>query len=119
MGAAPIYERFVCLIGYEQKAVPYRGESRYAGKTKWNYWALWNFALEGITLFTEAPLKIATYLGLLTAFGAFMYGVFVIIKTLLFGDPVAPSLDGGDPLSGRGPARGDWDYRRRFRPDVR
>ena len=81
-------------IGYEQKAVPYRRDPRYAGKTKWNYWALWNFALEGITSFTEAPLKIATYLGLLTALGAFLYGIFVIIKTLLFGDPVAgyPSL---------------------------
>ena len=81
-------------IGYEQCAVPYRRDPRHAGQTKWNYWALWNFALEGITSFTEAPLKIATYLGLLTALGAFVYGLFVIMKTLLFGDPVAgyPSL---------------------------
>ena len=46
-------------IGYPQKAVPYRRAGRFAGSTKWNYWKLWNFALEGITSFTCGPLKIA------------------------------------------------------------
>ena len=81
-------------IGYPQIAVNYRRDPRFAGKTKWNYWQLWNFALEGITSFTINPLKIATYLGLLTAAGSFTYALFVIYKTLVFGDPVRgyPSL---------------------------
>ena len=81
-------------IGYAQKAVPYRRDPRHSGVTKWNYWRLWNFALEGITSFTIAPLKVATYLGLLTAFGAFIFGGVLIIDTLIHGNPVAgyPSL---------------------------
>ena len=68
--------------------------SRLAGETKWNYWRLWNFALEGFTSFTIAPLKIATYLGVLIAGVAFAYAAFVIYKTLAFGDPARgyPSL---------------------------
>jgi len=81
-------------IGYPQKAILYQRDPRYAGDTKWNYWKLWNFAIEGITSFTEAPLKLATYLGLFTALGAFVYGAWVIFKTIMYGDPVAgyPSL---------------------------
>lgn len=81
-------------IGFPQKSVPYRREPRYAGQTKWNYWRLWNFALEGITSFTIAPLKVATYLGLATALLSFVYAGLVILKTLLYGDPVRgyPSL---------------------------
>jgi glycosyltransferase involved in cell wall biosynthesis len=81
-------------IGYPQKGVPYHRESRYAGTTKWNYWNLWNFALEGITSFTIGPLKMATYLGLATAIAAFVYAGVIVAKTLLYGDPVAgyPSL---------------------------
>jgi len=81
-------------IGFPQKAVPYRRDPRQAGRSKWNYWRLWNFALEGFTSFTIAPLKVATYLGITTAFAAFVYAVWVIYKTLAHGDPVAgyPSL---------------------------
>jgi glycosyltransferase involved in cell wall biosynthesis len=81
-------------IGYPQKAVPFTREPRYAGKTKWNYWRLWNFALDGITSFTTMPLKLATYLGLFTATGAFIYGLYFLAKTLLLGNPVPvyPSL---------------------------
>lgn len=81
-------------IGYPQVAVPYRREPRHAGKTKWNYWRLWNFALEGITSFTAAPLKLASYLGLVTALVAFAYAAIIVYKTLLFGEPVRgyPSL---------------------------
>jgi glycosyltransferase involved in cell wall biosynthesis len=81
-------------VGFRQLGVPYDREPRAAGTTKWNYWRLWNFALEGITSFSAAPLKIATYVGLLTSLAAFVYGVFVIVRTLLYGDPVAgyPSL---------------------------
>ncbi len=81
-------------IGFPQKAVPYQRDPRQAGQSKWNYWRLWNFALEGFTSFTIAPLKVATYLGITTAFAAFVYAVWVIYKTLAHGDPVAgyPSL---------------------------
>jgi glycosyltransferase involved in cell wall biosynthesis len=81
-------------IGYKQKAVYYDRDPRFAGKTKWNYWKLWNFAIEGITSFTTAPLKFATYIGFLTAFVAFIYGSYMLVRTLFFGNPVPgyPSL---------------------------
>jgi glycosyltransferase involved in cell wall biosynthesis len=72
-------------IGYPQKGVPYQRDSRHAGITKWNYWKLWNFALDGITAFTTIPLKFATYIGTLTAMFAFIYGLTIIVKTLYFG----------------------------------
>lgn len=81
-------------IGYPQKEVPFHRDPRFTGYSKWNYPRLWNFAIEGITSFTIAPLKISTYLGLLTAVSALVYAVVVIVKTLIFGDPVKgyPSL---------------------------
>lgn len=81
-------------IGFRQKAIIYQRDPRYAGKTKWNYWKLWNFAIEGITSFTIAPLKMAMYLGLAIAVGAFVYAAVIIFKTLMYGNPVAgyPSL---------------------------
>jgi glycosyltransferase involved in cell wall biosynthesis len=75
-------------IGYPQKTITYHRGPRYAGKTKWNYLGLWNLAIEGITSFTIAPLKMATYFGLITALWAFVYAIFIICKTLIYGDPV-------------------------------
>lgn len=81
-------------VGFPAKAVYYQRAPRAAGTTKWNYWKLWNLALEGITSFTIAPLKIATYIGLAVALLAFFYAAFVIYKTIVYGDPVQgyPSL---------------------------
>jgi len=81
-------------IGYRQVAVTYERERRLAGATKWNYWRLWNLSLEGITSFSIAPLKIATYIGLFTATVAVVYGTYIIGLTIIFGNPVAgyPSL---------------------------
>ena len=81
-------------VGFSQKAVSYNRDERFAGETKWNYWKLWNFAIEGITSFTIAPLKIATYLGIAIAIGAFFYAGFIVFKTVVYGNPVAgyPSL---------------------------
>jgi len=76
-------------IGYPQTAVLYHRDPRYAGKSKWNYFALLDLAVEGLTSFTIAPLKISTYIGFLTALGAFLYGIWIIFKTLIYGDPVA------------------------------
>ena len=75
-------------VGYRQQAVVYDRDARFAGTSKFNYWRLWNFALEGITSFSTAPLKIATYLGLISAVVAFVFGLFVFGKALLFSDPV-------------------------------
>ncbi|HEY2566526.1 MAG TPA: glycosyltransferase family 2 protein [Candidatus Aquirickettsiella sp.] len=81
-------------VGYPQKSIDYKMDARFAGKTKWSYLKLWNFAIEGITSFTIMPLKLASYLGLITAFIAFLYGVIIISKTILFGDSARgyPSL---------------------------
>ena len=75
-------------IGYPQLAVPYQRQSRHAGRTKWNYLALLNLAIEGFTSFTIAPLKIATVLGATVAGFAFVYALRIIYKTLVYGDPV-------------------------------
>ena len=76
-------------IGFERVAIPYHREPRLAGKSKFNFWRLWNFALEGITSFSTAPLRLATYLGVATAFVAFAYGSWIVLKALLWGDAVA------------------------------
>ena len=76
-------------IGFNRISVPYRREARVAGRSKFNAWRLWNFALEGITSFSTAPLRLATYLGVATAMVAFAYGLWIIIKALFWGDPVA------------------------------
>jgi glycosyltransferase involved in cell wall biosynthesis len=81
-------------VGFPACAVPYDRAPRHAGHSSWSYWRLWNLALEGITSFTVVPLKVSTYLGLLTAACALPYGAHVVVRTLLFGNPVAgyPSL---------------------------
>jgi glycosyltransferase involved in cell wall biosynthesis len=75
-------------IGFRQKSVVYARDPRYAGETKWNYWKLWNFALDGVTSFSGAPLKLASYVGVSVALFAFVFGAWIIAKALLFGDPV-------------------------------
>jgi glycosyltransferase involved in cell wall biosynthesis len=72
-------------VGFKQTAVFFERDPRYSGKTKWNYWKLWNFAIEGITSFSYIPLQAASYLGLLVSVFAFFYGVFIIVFKLLHG----------------------------------
>ena len=81
-------------VGFRQKSVVYARDARFAGETKWNYWKLWNFAIDGITSFSSSPLKLATYVGLLTAVFSFVFAVWVTVKALLWGDAVQgyPSL---------------------------
>ena len=81
-------------IGYPSRAVFYDREPRHAGETSWSYWRLWNLALEGITGFTVVPLKLATYLGLCTAAASGVFGLQIVVRTLLFGTAVPgyPSL---------------------------
>jgi len=81
-------------VGFAQTSVTYDRDARFAGDSKWNYWKLWNFALEGITSFSSFPLRLATYVGFFSALIAFVFGVVVFFKALAFGDPVRgyPSL---------------------------
>ena len=76
-------------VGFRQVALPYDREPRLAGRSKFTLWKLWNFALEGITSFSTAPLRVATYLGLLTAVFALAFAIWVVVKAALWGDPVA------------------------------
>lgn len=75
-------------VGYPSVAVEYRRDPRAAGTTKFNYWKLWNFALEGITSFTVTPLKLATYLGFFCALSAFVMGVWIVLNTMIWGNAV-------------------------------
>ncbi len=81
-------------VGFPSKAVLYDRAPRHAGTSKWNYWRLWNLALEGVTSFTMAPLRLATYVGLAVSVLALVYGMVVVTRALLFGNDVAgyPSL---------------------------
>ena len=75
-------------VGFPSVAVEYRRDPRVAGATKFNYWKLWNFALEGITSFTIAPLKIAMYVGFTLAAASFVMGGWIVVKTLVWGEAV-------------------------------
>ena len=75
-------------VGFRTASVHYHREPRYAGKTKWNYWRLWNFAVEGITSFSQVPLQLAAHLGLIVSALAFLYAVYLVIGTIVYGNPV-------------------------------
>lgn len=75
-------------VGFDQVELDYDRDPRSAGRSKWSYWCLLNFAIEGITGFSTAPLRLATYAGGIAAVTAFLAGVYFLAKTLLLGDPV-------------------------------
>lgn len=81
-------------VGGKVDVVEYSRNKRSAGKTKFNGWKLWNLALEGITSFSTLPLRIWSYIGTLVALCAFIYGGWMIIDKIIFGNPVKgyPSL---------------------------
>ena len=72
-------------VGFKQTYVLYDRPNRFQGTTKWNYWKLWNFALDGITSFSLVPLKVWSYLGVVLSLLAFTYGSFLIIRTIILG----------------------------------
>ncbi len=76
-------------IGFKQVAFEYNRAPRVAGETKWNYLALWNFALEGIAGFSTTPLRVASLFGLIISLLSFSFGLYIIIKTIVFGASVA------------------------------
>ena len=82
------------FVGFKTKWLEYENVKRVAGETKWSFWKLLIYALEGITAFSTAPLVFSAILGMLFCVISFIFIVVIIIKTLVFGDPVSgwPSM---------------------------
>lgn len=82
------------FVGFETKWIEYENIERIAGETKWSFWKLFKYALEGITAFSTTPLILSSILGLIFCLIAFLAIVFIIVRTLIFGDPTSgwPSL---------------------------
>lgn len=72
-------------VGFQQTSILYDRPERYKGVTKWNYWRLWNFAIDGITSFSFVPLKVWGYVGLILSLLSFLYATFLVIRTLILG----------------------------------
>ena len=81
-------------VGYRTKWLEYENVERAKGETKWNFWKLLVYSLDGITAFSTAPLLIASFVGVLFCIIAFLMIIFIIVRKLIFGDPVSgwPSL---------------------------
>lgn len=77
-----------CWIGYRKKEIVFDRGNRVAGESNWNFWSLFNLAIEGITSFTTAPLRFASVMGIVIAVIAFLYASYFLTKTLFFGDSV-------------------------------
>lgn len=73
------------LIGFKKIAIEFDRDSRVAGETKWSYFKLIDLAIEGITSFTIAPLRVATFIGVIAALLAFIYAIFIVIRTFIYG----------------------------------
>lgn len=78
-----------CWIGYKKNYVEFEQGDRVAGSSSWSFMSLLKLAVEGIVSFTTFPLRVATIVGFLVSFFAFLYMIYVIIKTLVFGEDVA------------------------------
>lgn len=85
----PEHNRFMkglfAWVGYQQTSILYDRAPRFQGQTKWNYWKLWNLAIEGITAFSSLPLKIWSYIGISISLVSFVYASFLVIRTLVLG----------------------------------
>ena len=81
-------------VGFNTKWLEYKNTERVAGETKWSFWKLFKYSIDGIVAFSTAPLAISSFLGIVLCFLACIMAVFVVVKTLMFGDPVAgyPSM---------------------------
>lgn len=72
-------------VGFKQTSVLFDRDPRLKGATTWNYWRLWNLAIDGIISFSLLPLKVWTYVGLCISLLSFLYASFLILRTLIFG----------------------------------
>ena len=82
------------FVGFDTKWIEYENVERVAGETKWSFWKLFKYALEGITAFSTTPLIFSSIIGLIFCLVAFIAIIFIIVKTLVYGDPTAgwPSM---------------------------
>ena len=89
LGQLPERSRFMkglfAWVGFKTVEVVYKREERIAGETKFNYWKLWNFAIDGLLSFSTLPLKIWTYLGVGLSMFAGLYLVYLLVKTVIYG----------------------------------
>ena len=76
------------FVGFDTKWIEFENVERVAGETKWSFWKLFVYALEGIVAFSTAPLAIAAIIGILFCFISFIAVIAIIVKTIIFGDPV-------------------------------
>ncbi|WP_225562936.1 bactoprenol glucosyl transferase [Rhodanobacter sp. DHG33] len=72
-------------VGFSQAYVDYARAPRAAGKTKFSGWKLWNLALEGLTSFSTLPLRVWTYIGILSALVSMTYAIYLVARTILYG----------------------------------
>lgn len=89
----PEKDRFMkglfCWPGFRSMTIEYERQERQDGESKFNYWGLWNLALNGITSFSSLPIRMGVYLGLIVAASAFVFGVVIVFRTLVIGVDVA------------------------------
>lgn len=76
-------------IGFKTKWLPYKNVERAAGETKWSFWGLFKYSIDGIVNFSQAPLSIASMAGLAFTIISFLMILFIVVRKLIFGDPVA------------------------------
>ena len=92
------YHRFskgiFAWVGFNTKYLEFENVERIAGETKWNFWKLFKYAIDGIVGFTTLPLRLATIAGALVSTFGFIYMIYIAVKAIVIGDPVAgfPSL---------------------------
>ncbi len=88
----PEYNRFskgiFSWVGFKTKWFEHENQERYAGSSKWSFWKLFTYAVDGIIGFSTAPLKISFFVGSITSFAGFIYALYTIVKTLCFGSDV-------------------------------
>ncbi|WP_296877829.1 glycosyltransferase family 2 protein [uncultured Methanobrevibacter sp.] len=88
----PEYNRFskglFHWVGFNTKWIPYENIERVAGETTWSFWGLVQYSIEGIVAFTTIPLSISTFIGTIISIIAFIYMIFIVIRYLIYSDPV-------------------------------
>lgn len=76
-------------IGFQTYWLPYENVERVAGETKWNFWKLFKYAIDGIINFSQVPLTLASWFGMIMTLFSFVFLLLIIVRKLVFGDPVA------------------------------
>lgn len=96
--SVPEYNRFskgiFSWVGFNSLYLPYENHERVAGETSWSFWGLFSYSLEAIVNFSDFPLSLASFAGVLSCLAAVIFAIVIVIKTLVFGDPTSgwPSL---------------------------